>query len=401
MKRNGIFSSIFRYIKEMDRVLWLIIAFISVFSLILLSSVSRATQTDYYSTQLFAIIMGVLVAVIIPLFDYYKLSNHWKLIAIISVALMIYTRLFGINISGAGGVNATAWITVFGRTFQPSELVKIAFIITFAKHIHILKEEGVLNQPLKVMGLALHAFVPFGLCAWQDDIGAGLVFFFMFIFMSISAGISFRYFAILGIVILLLLPIVWQFGLAEYQLDRFTAVYNLDDPSVILEEGYQQYQGRLSIGSGGFTGQGLFEGPRVESNIVTFQHSDFIFSVVGEELGFIGCTVVILSLLALLLRLLYISSKAKDDMGRVMCFGFFGLIAIQTIFNIGMTLALLPVVGLTLPFYSAGGSSAMCLYFGIGLVQAVYMQRKRLGKVVIKQRHTHKLSYKDFNIIGN
>ncbi len=401
MKRNGIFSSIFRYIKDMDKVLWMIIAFISTFSLILLNSVSRATLTDYYSTQLFAIVVGVAVAIIIPLFDYYKFSNYWKLIAVFSILLMLYTRIFGINVSGAGGVNATAWISIFGRTFQPSELVKITFIITFAKHIHILKEEGVLNQPLKVIGLAAHAFVPFALCAWQDDIGAGLVFFFMFIFMSIAAGINFRYFAILGIIIMLMLPIVWQFGLAEYQIDRFTAVYNLDDPSVIMEEGYQQYQGRLSIGSGGLTGQGLYQGPRVESNIVTFQHSDFIFSVVGEELGFIGCSVVILSLLALLLRLLYISSKAKDDMGRVMCFGFFGLIAIQTIFNIGMTLALLPVVGLTLPFYSAGGSSAMCLYFGIGIVQAVYMQRNRQGKVILRHRDTHKISYKEFELINH
>ena len=113
----------------------------------------------------------------------------------------------------------------------------------------------------------------------------------------------------------------------------------------------------------------------MESNLVTFQHSDFIFSAAGEELGFIGCTAIIVLLFVYLLRILYIASKARDDLGRCICFGFFGLIALQTVSNIGMCLALLPVMGVTLPFFSAGGSSAVCLFLGFGLVQSVYMRR--------------------------
>ena len=162
---------------------------------------------------------------------------------------------------------------------------------------------------------------------------------------------------------------------------RFVAVYNLDDPDVAINEGYQQYQGRISIGSGGLFGTGIFEGPRVESNVVTFQHSDFIFSVAGEELGFLGCVLILLSLLALMGRIVYIAMRAKDDMGRDICMGFLGLIAIQTISNIGMCLALLPAMGVTLPFYSAGGSSLICLYLGLGLVQSVYMRKDDRGGI--------------------
>ena len=160
---------------------------------------------------------------------------------------------------------------------------------------------------------------------------------------------------------------------------------------IAMNEGYQQYQGRISIGSGGIFGQGYFNGPRVETNAVTFQHSDFIFSVAGEEFGFIGCTLLIVLLFALMIRLVQIASKARDDMGKYMAIGFFGLVAFQTVFNVGMCLALLPVMGVTLPFFSAGGSSAACLYFGIGLVQNVYMRRNDHGEVRLSAPKTVKL----------
>ena len=177
---------------------------------------------------------------------------------------------------------------------------------------------------------------------------------------------------------------LWKFVLSEYQIKRFTSVYNLDDPSIQLNEGYQQVQGRISIGSGQLTGKGLFNGPRVETNLVTFQHSDFIFSVAGEELGFIGCTAII-------------ASKARDDLGRCMCFGFFGLIALQSVSNIGMCLALLPVMGVTLPFFSAGGSSAVCLYLGFGLIQSVYMHRPDANVPHLRSTRTLKMNFRKLN----
>jgi len=208
----------------------------------------------------------------------------------------------------------------------------------------------------------------------------------MFLSMSLGAGVQLRYFAILFVMILIAFPILWEYVMPEYQKSRFTAVFNLEDPTVQMEGGYQQYQGRISIGSGKLRGQGLFQGTRVASNAVTFQQSDYIFSVAGEELGFIGCSLILLLLFLLMVKVLHVASMARDDLGRFMCFGFFGIIALQSVVNIGMCLALLPVMGVTLPFFSAGGSSAACLYLGFGLVQSVHMRRKESGGLRLRQK---------------
>ena len=263
-----------------------------------------------------------------------------------------------------------------GRTFQTSELVKIAFILTFAKHLDVLQKRSMLNEPLQVILLACHALVPMLLCEMQGDTGAAIVFFAIFVSMSFSAGIKLRYFAVLGGLILIALPLMWQFVMKDYQKRRFIAVFNLENDSVRLDDGYQQYEGRISIGSGQWAGQGLFQGRRVASNSVPFQHSDYIFSVAGEELGFIGCSLIILLLALFMFKVLHVAHSSRDELGKYVCFGFFGMIALQTISNIGMCLALLPAMGVTLPFFSAGGSSTACLYWGFGLLQSVYMRRK-------------------------
>ena len=175
--------------------------------------------------------------------------------------------------------------------------------------------------------------------------------------MSLSAGVKARYFAILGGLFLVGAPLLWQFVMADYQKARFTAVFNLDDPTVQMEDGYQQYQGRISIGSGRLDGMGLFNGIRVADNAVPFQQSDYIFSVAGEELGFLGCSLILLLLLLFMCKVLHVAHSSRDDMGKYICFGFFGMIALQSVSNIGMCLALLPAMGVTLPFFSAGGSS--------------------------------------------
>lgn len=393
-KIKNLFASIWNYIKSTDIILWLIIIAISTYSLILLRSVSRATYANYARTQLFAILLGFAGAIIISLMDYENLASKWRLIAVIGIILMVYTRLFGENVSSGGGVDATAWITIGGRTFQTSELIKIFFLLTFAKHLDILSNSNSLDSPPQLLLLLGHAAVPVMLCHWQGDDGAGLVFLAIAVFMAFSSGIKIRYFLILLVAILVIFPIIWQFVLAPYQKNRFMSVYNLDDAEIQLNEGYQQYQGMLSIGSGQFSGAGLNNGSRVETNLVTFQHSDFIFSVAGEELGFIGCSLIIILLALLLVKILHVANLSHDGLGKYICFGFFGLVLFQSIANIGMALALLPVMGVTLPFFSAGGSSAMCLYFGIGLVQSVYIRRKESDGFHLTRQSNLKMQYK-------
>ncbi len=380
------FKRLFNYIKKADIILWILLAAISVYSLLLLRSVDSATGSSYFNTQVFAIALGIVGAVVISLMDYGELANFWYLLAGFSIFLMIYTALFGEQVQGSGGVDARAWITIGGRTFQSSELVKIAFMLTYSKHLDTLRKRDLINQPLHVVLLGCHALVPIMLCQMQGDTGAGMAFFAMFIVMSLAAGVKLRYFAILGIVVLISLPLLWKFVMADYQKLRFVALFNLDDPTVQMEDGYQQYQGRISIGSGKLTGQGLFNGSRVASNSVPFQQSDYIFSVAGEELGFIGCSLLILLLFLFMVKVVHVAHSSRDDLGKFICFGYFGIIALQSISNIGMCLALLPAMGVTLPFFSAGGSSAACMYFGFGLIQSVYMRRKESDGLRLKRR---------------
>ena len=344
---------------------------ISTFSLILLKSVSRAMNTDYFKTQLVVTVAGLLAALVLSFIDYESIASFWYLIAGFSVFIMLYTMFFGISVQGSEGVNARAWISLAGRTFQTSELVKICFMLTYAKHISVLRVQNKINHPLHVVLLALHAAVPVLLCHVQGDDGAAIVFFFMFLCMSLGGGVQLRYFILLGALVAVSLPVLWKFVLSEYQIKRFTSVYNLDDPSIQLNEGYQQVQGRISIGSGQLTGKGLFNGPRVETNLVTFQHSDFIFSVAGEELGFIGALIVIILFALFIWRGVYIALHARDRFGAMLALGITFQFGIQAILNICVVTNTIPNTGISLPFFSYGGTALIMLLAEMGVLLSV------------------------------
>ena len=227
--------------------------------------------------------------------------------------------------------------------------------------------------------LFLHAAIPVLLIHLQGDDGTAIIFFFIFLSMAFGAGVQLRYFTVLFGVMIAAVPVLWQFVFEDYQRNRILNLFHPEaDP---LGDGLQQIQGRISIGSGQLTGRGLFTAPRVQSSTVPVQESDFIFSVAGEELGLLGCLGILVLLVLLLFRTLQIAFRSGDDLGTFLCFGFFGMIAAQTAFNVSMCLSFLPVMGVTLPFFSAGGSSAACLYLGFGLVQNVAMKKKKPGSL--------------------
>ncbi|MCI1982166.1 MAG: FtsW/RodA/SpoVE family cell cycle protein [Oscillospiraceae bacterium] len=380
------FKSIADYFRRTNKLYWLLMAAISAYSLLLLKTIPAAGNgKSYFSTMLIAAVIGYLGAVALTLIDYHDIASLWYIVAGFCLFLMVYTLKFGKAVTNSGGVNARAWIYVGSQSFQPSELVKIGFMVTFAKHLSILKERGLLKSPLHVLLLAVHALIPIALVHLQGDDGAGIIFFCMFLAMAFGAGIQWRYFAGLFAAICVAVPVAWKYVLADYQKQRILVTYHLDEDSeAALTYAWQQIQGRTSIGSGGMWGRGLFQSPRVNSRIVPVQQSDLIFSAAGEQLGFIGCCMIILLLLLLLWRTLRIARKSTDLLGSAICLGFFGMIAAQTIFNLGMCLDLLPVMGVTLPFFSYGGSSAVCLYFGFGLVQSVAMHHDTPDRLTLQ-----------------
>ena len=371
---RNFFYKVKDYFKQTDLIFWIISILISIFSLLLLLSVSRTSNFNYFKTQLIAILIGYISAFIITKSDYRIIAKHYIIISTVCILLIFCTLIFGSAITGNSGIDAKAWIKLPGGiSFQPSELAKIGFILTFSKHLSVLKERNELKSFFNVTLLGVHALIPILLTHLQGDDGAAIIFFFIFLFMSFGAGIQLRYFFAVFAGIVLLIPILWNYVFAEYQKQRILNQINPEaDP---LNSGFQQIQGKISIGSGKIWGEGLFNGSRVGNNSVPIQESDFIFSAAAEELGFIGCLLIIVLLIFMLFRILKIASLSSDVLGTYICFGFFGLIASQAIFNLGMCLSILPVMGVTLPFFSAGGSSSACLYLGVGLVQSVFMQR--------------------------
>lgn len=369
------FKSIQNCIKYSDKILWSIILVIALYSMLLVASVSRE-GFNYLTIQFISVMLGMLGALLLQTINYKVISKYYIWIGIFCILFIIYTLFMGVTVEGSSGVNARAWIKLPGGiTFQPSELVKIGFIITFAKHLSIVKNTDNFKDIKNICLLGAHALIPVVLTHMQGDDGAAIIFLCIAITMSFMAGLPLRDFGALIVLGAIFMPIAWNFVLADYQKKRIITQMNPEgDP---LNMGYQQIQGKLSIGSGGLFGTGLFKGPRVANNVVPIQESDFIFSVAGEELGFVGCVLIILLLLLLIFRIGFIARKCNDTIGSFICFGFIGLILSQTIFNLGMCLSLLPVMGVTLPFFSVGGSSAACLYLGIGILQNIYLSRNQ------------------------
>lgn len=376
------FGAIGDYFVNTDKILWFLVISCTVYSTLLLSSVERAGGS-FVKTQIAAAVIGILIAIVISVIDYEYIARYWWALVIISFGLFMAVFLFGITVSGT---DDTAWIRLpGGLTFQPSELIKIFFIITFAKHLDVLKSKDKLKTFLGVVSLLAHVGVPVLIIHIQGDDGSALIFFFIMLIMCVVAGVQARYFVILGATLAVALPLLWNFFLNDEHRNRILALFDLDS-NALTTYGYQQYQSKVSIASGELTGYGLGKGYRTGVGFVPEQENDFIFSVAGEELGFIGTMLILTLLLLLIAKVFFVGIDARDNLGSFIAFGMFGLLASQTIINVGMVVGLLPVIGITLPFFSAGGTSSMCLYFGIGLVQSVYLHKH--NNEVIKLSYT-------------
>lgn len=374
---SSIFHTVRNYFRESSRLLWVSCLLSSIFSCMLVYSAVHNTNPRSFYMQAIAICLGYAGAVVLSLIDYHRLSKMWPAIAIGGLGLMALTSMIGITVAGT---DDTAWIMIGGVSFQPSEMVKIGFIITLATHLDYLRETEKMKSFWQICLLLCHALVPMAIIHVQGDDGSALVFFFIFLIMSFGAGVQLRYFLLTIAGVGAAIPLAWNYVLNNDQKRRFEILFDHSvDP---LGYGYQQGQSEISIGSGQLFGRGWLQGPRVQASLVPEDHNDFIFSVAGEEFGFVGCIAILVLLSLIILAILAVGLKAADPLGRNICYGYMGMIAFQAIANIGMCLYVFPVIGITLPFYSAGGSSAACLYLGVGLVQSVCRNRNRLPERV-------------------
>lgn len=365
---SKLFNSVTDYFKRTDFVLWILTVIAVIYSLLLISSMQRAGNYNFIKSQLIAVIIGLISAVIFSVADYRYLIKKWYIPAIIAVVLVMLVFIFGIQVAGT---DDRAWIELPGGfTIQPSEFIKICFIITFSRHLSYLNEKELTHKFIGVVTLAIHALIPMTVIHIQGDDGTVLIFGFIFLIMSFAAGVQLRYFAILGSMLVIGIPIIWHFLMNNEHRNRILALFDIDG-NAMTNYGWQQYQGKVSIASGGLSGSGLYNGSRVEYGIVPEQENDFIFTVAGEELGFIGCIILMAILFGIIIKSILNAQYSNDIQGKYICYGVFAIIASQTIINLGMVLGFFPVIGITLPLFSSGGTSALSTLICLGLIQSV------------------------------
>lgn len=368
-------KAIKKFFTHTDIILWLLTIATTVYSIILIKSMQRGYEYSYLTSQLLAVALGYIAAVILTIIDYERIAALWWLLAGASIVLLILVFFLGVNVTGT---DDTAWIYLPGGiSFQPSELVKVMFILTFAKHMQYLRDHERLHSLFGVLTLFGHMAVPVVMIHAQGDDGTVLIFLFLFIIMAFVGGVQLRYFLIMILLVAAGVPIIWNYVLNEEHKQRFTAIFDLDG-NAMTNYGWQQYQGKVSVASGGLSGTGLGNGARVAAGIVPEQENDFILTVAGEELGFIGCVLMLSLLLMIMIKIIMNAASARDYLGKMICVGVFAMISVQTIINIGMVLGLLPVIGITLPFFSSGGSSMLAVLISIGLVQSVHYHKDNI-----------------------
>ncbi|MBR4087144.1 MAG: rod shape-determining protein RodA [Clostridia bacterium] len=354
--------------KRIDWLLLIPILISCAFGLLLISSATASFGTSkLIIVQTGGIILGLIAALVLLTIEHENLARFSIPIYGLCILLLVATLIFGKEVMGNKN-----WIALGPINIQPSEFVKIGFILTFAKHLSSVREY--INNMRALIPLGLHFAIIAGLVAMEGDLGTTLVFLFIFLVMLMAAGLHWGFFLGGGALVAAAAPFIFE-HLDGYQQMRILAVY---DPSLDpLGYGYHTIQSKIALGSGGLFGSGLYNGIQTQYGILPEKQTDFIFSVCGEELGFVGCLLIIALELAILFRLLYVARYAADHMGCFICIGLAAMLFIQAAENIGMCLGLLPVIGLTLPFFSYGGSSVLALCMSSGLAMSVNAARPK------------------------
>ncbi|MFK7998432.1 MAG: rod shape-determining protein RodA [Polyangiales bacterium] len=328
-------------------------------------------QANMYIQQIYWLTLGGGVAVMIVAIDYRHFERHAWLIYGAGVVLLVLVFLLGKTIRGS-----TRWIPIGGFSLQPSELMKIFLIIALAKYLHNdPKTEGRTLKDLVIPGFILA--VPMGLILAQPDLGTALICAFIFGTIMVLTNLKLRSLVTLASAFVASAPLAWTYLFQGYQRGRIDAWWGrlTGNELDILGKGWHPHQSLVSIGSGSFFGKGFTQGTQNQFRFLPDQHSDFPFSVWAEEQGFLGTMLIIGLYLFFVLWGLKIASQAKDRFGAVVAVGVSAMVFWQAIINIGMVSGLLPVVGMTLPLFSYGGSSVLTIMMGVGLLMNVSMRR--------------------------
>lgn len=348
----------------------------TVYGIVLIASATNFRQTNrYVIIQSAAMLIGIVFYFIFSCIDIVELVKKWRWILGFNIGfLLLLLTPLGQERNGNRAWLGADWLPV---DIQPAEIVKITFVLLLARQLEWLREEHDLRQFSNVAQVGAHLILMLGLIVViSSDVGSALVYVFIFLCMAFAAGAALRWFVIGGACAVGGIAALWAAGVIEdYMVERFLTIFDHDlDP---LGVGWQQGRSMLALGSGKLWGQGIFNGTQTQSaykSSLPERQTDFIFSVAGEELGMVGCIAILVLLFAIVIKCLLTSRRARTTMESYVCVGMAGMLIFQIVANVGMCLYVMPVIGLTLPFFSYGGSSIVTLFAAMGIVSGVKMR---------------------------
>ncbi len=347
---------------------------IGVVNLYSATSVARAGLTEMHLQQIYWFVTGGLLATVVAAIDYRHYERHGYVLYGVGIVLLVLVFILGRDVRGS-----SRWIYIGAFSLQPSEFTKIFMVIALAKYLHD-DPPDTLGRTLKDFAIpAGIALVPMFLILRQPDLGTALIHGLIFVSVCLMTRIRWKSLATLTVTSAVALPLIWAYGLRDYQRNRITSFLNPE--ADVKRTGWHAHHARIAIGNGGFSGQGFMKGTQNQYLFLPDQHSDFPFAVFAEDWGFLGCLLLVLLYGFLVIWAIRIASTAKDRFGAVIAIGVGALIFWHALFNLGMVTGLLPVVGVTLPLFSAGGSSVITIMVGIGLLMNVSMRRYHVASV--------------------
>ena len=309
----------------------------AIFGIVVISSATASYHSaKYVIVQSASLILGVFAFVVMTVLDVDVLADKWQILCAFNVVFLLLLIPFGVS----DNTGNTGWLRFFGIGIQPTEVVKLTFIILVV----------------------------------SSDLGSALIFFSIFLVMLSAAGFALHWFAIGFAAIAAMIPLLWKFVLHDYQKNRILAPYDSSIDPTNTGINWQPHQSKIALASGQWTGAGLGHGTQSQSNALAGKHTDFIYAVIGEELGMIACILVIVLLLIIIIRCVMVGIRSGSNMGSLVCFGVAAFLTFQTFENIGMCIGITPVIGITLPFFSYGGSSLFTTFAALGMVSGIHFR---------------------------
>ena len=366
------FNAMGEFFRKADMVLLFLCVAASIFGIVAIASATAYRNTDrYVIVQAASLALGIVAYILFTLVDVDVIAERRELLLVFSLIFIGLLQFFGS--SGTSGNNSWLYLPVIGISLQPGEICKVFYILIIAKLMSA--NQNRISSVLTMAKILLVTAAIVGLYVLvSSDMGVALNYLGILVVMLLTGGVSAIWFLLGAGAIALAAPVVWNVLLRDDQKNRILAIFDSSIDPTGLNELWQTNMGKSALTGGGLTGQGLFNGTMTQSGSIPEQWTDYIFAVIGEELGMVGCLAVLLLLFAIILRCIYVGVRSKNYMNRQICFGIAGMLLFQVFINVGVCVGLLPVIGLTLPFFSYGGSSIVTMFMAAGIVSGIHMR---------------------------